>query len=332
MEKKDFRLLSTKEENELSITEKKEYYKQLREYVKNRPLKVTTKGATTIAPKLKGITNILAKITCKLFTAPNVEWVVEGQENLPNRNAIFAQTHQGILDNFVWIPEIEQHCIILHGAEVNKFLLAIQLNSGLVLVKKGDKENNLNAKLDMIKLGCEGHSIIYCPESTWNMSPNKLHLPINYGFLDVARKANMPVIPLVHEFTYDTNTDKEKIIKIHSKFGKPIYISEKDDIFEKLAEYEEIISTIKYELIEAKGLEKRANISNLDYINFLKGNYRNLKLGKLDWEKEKRYIYGSTDEFYKFFHINDIPFDENGNFLETKEVQKLKKINEQHHI
>ena len=167
----------------------------------------------------------------------------------------------------------------------------------------------------MIKLLSEGHSIAYFPESAWNLSPNKLHLPINYGFLDVARKANMPVVPLVHEFTYDTSTEKEKITKIHSRFGKPIYITEQDDIFDKLREYEEAISTIRYELIEEKGINKRSEITNFDYINFLKGNFTNLKLGKLNWEKETKYIYGGEDEL-----------------LETSEVHKLKKINKEHNI
>ena len=329
---KDFKLLSYKEEELLSIEEKIEYYKDLREYLSNRPLQVTTKGATTIAPKLKNITNHLARMTCKLFTEKNVEWVSDGQENIPDGPIIFAQTHQGLLDNFVWIPEIKQHCIILHGAEVNKFLLAIQLNSGLILVKKGDKENNLNAKLDQIEVLLQGHSVMCCPESTWNLSPNKLHLPLNYGFLDVARKSGSPVIPVVHEFTYDTSTEKEKITKIHSKFGKPIYVKENDNLFEKLEEYSEAISTMRYELIEEKGLEKRSSVSNMDYINFIKGNHKNLELGQLDLEKEFKYIYRNDPNFYEFHHINEVPFDENGEFLDTVEVQKLKRINQKHHI
>ena len=328
---KEFKLLSIKEEEKLSLEEKKIYYKELKEYVLNRELKVTTKGATTVAPKLKNITNKLAKLTCDIF-AKNAEWVSDGQENIPLGNVIFAHTHQGLLDNFVWIPEVDKHCIILHGAEVNKLLLVIQLNTGLILVKKGDQENNTNAKLDMIKLLLEGHSISYFPESTWNMSPNKLHLPLNYGFLDIARKTGVPVVPVVHEFTYDTSTDKENITKIHSRFGKPIYINMEDDILEKLHEYSESISTMRYELIEEKGLYIRKTITNLDYINYIKGNYKNLKLGKLDIEKERKYIFRDNPDFYLFHHINEVSFDEDNNFLDTEEVIKLKEINKKHHI
>ena len=39
---------------------------------------------------------------------------------------IFAHTHQGVLDNFVWMPEVEKHCLILHGQGVSKLLLLSQ--------------------------------------------------------------------------------------------------------------------------------------------------------------------------------------------------------------
>ena len=45
-------------------------------------------------------------------------------------------------------------------------------------------------------------------------------------------------------------------------------------------------------------------------------------------------IYSSSynPDFYEFHHINEVPFDENGEFLDTVEVQKLKRINQKHHI
>lgn len=321
-----FKVLSLKEEENLPKDKLEKYYENFREYVLNRKLTNTTLGATVIAPKLKKITTKIAIAVTKLFTNKNIEWICDGTENIPNETAIFAHTHQGILDNFVWIPNLKRHCLFLHGAEVNKLLLLCQLNTGLILVKKEDRENNLNAKLDMVKLLLEGHSITYFPEGTWNLSPNKLHLPIRYGFLDISRKANIPIVPVVHEYTYDVTTQKEKVTKIHTRYGKPIRITLEDNINDKLNEYQESISTMRFELIEEKGLFRREDISNFDYINFLKGSYKNLKLGKLDWAKEIRNIYGANDDFYLFHHVNDIPFNENGDFLETQETSRLDEL------
>lgn len=339
-----FQPLSSKEEKKLNKEELLEYYKKLREYALNRKLTNTTPGATTMAPKLKEPTNQVATFVTKLFSDANVEWLCDGQENIPEGPVIFAHTHQGILDGFVWIPKIDRHCLILHGADVNKLLLLCQINTGLVLVRKADpekdsieivkevKEYNHNAKLDMIKLLLENHSISYFPETTWNLSPNKIHLPLHYGFLDTARKANCPVVPVVHEYTYISNEKKEKISRIHTRFGKTIYITAEDDILEKLEEYKEIISTIRWDLINEKGLFERSSISNWEYINFLKGNYKNLRFGKLDLDKERKNIYTAQDEFYTFHHINDVPFDDEGNLLETEEVRKLKILNKKHNI
>lgn len=322
-----FKILSLKEENRLSLEEKKQYYKQLREYIKNRKLTNTTKGATTIAPKLKKITNVIARKLTDVLAGGKVEYLSDGQENIPDGPVIFVHTHQGLLDNFSWIPATPKHTIILHSAVVKKFLVLCQLNTGLILVKKEDKENRNNAKLDMLSLLANDNSISYFPESAWNLSPNKLHLPLNFGFIDIAKKAGVPIIPVVDEYSYDTTTEKEKITKIHIRFGKPIYVNENDDLLEKLHEYEEAISTIRWELMEEKGIFERSTVSNKDYINYLKGNIKNLKLGGIDINIERKNIWDSDKEDYVFNHINDIPFDEYGNLLETSEVQKLKILN-----
>jgi len=178
----------------------------------------------------------------------------------------------------------------------------------------------------MINALLKGHSIIIFPESAWNLSPNKLHLPMNYGFIDVAKKAQVPIVPMVIEYTYDANSEKEKIVKIQIKYGKTINVTEADNLLEKLQEYNEAVATMRYELIESKGITSRKNVSNWEYINFLKGNYKNLKLGKIDISMERNGIQGASDEFYKFYYINDHRFDDNGNILETEEVRRMKNI------
>ena len=334
---KEFKILTLKEEQQLSREELTKYYKNLREYLLKRKLTNTTPGATTIAPKLKKPVEKIAIKLVEIFTNKNVKWnsenwICDGTENIPEGPVIFAHTHQGLLDNFVWMPEIDKHSPILHSIDASKILLYAEYSTGLILVKKGNKENNAQAKLDMIKLLLNGTSITYFPESAWNLSPNKLHLPLSYGMIDTAKKARVPIIPVVHEYTYDSTTDKENITKIHSRYGMPIYIEENDDLLEKLREYEEQISTMRYELIEKKGIFKRKEIKTSDYINYLKGNYKNLKFGRIDINNERKNLFRANDDFYKFHHINDIPFDEFGNLLVPKEINKLRILNKKHNI
>lgn len=330
----NFRPLSHKEECLLSDKEKDIYYKKLLEYVGKRKLTNTTPGATTIAPKLKNITGKISKKLCKVLAGGDVEVVVDGAENVPDGAVLFASTHQGILDNFVWIPGCPKHCIIFRGAETNKFLLLAQVNTGLVLVSRNitNSENRANAKLDIMTLLTGGHSIFICPEGTWNLSPNKLHLPINYGFLDVAKKTGKPIVPIVIEYTYDASCEKERITHVHIRYGSPIRVNKDDDLLEKLEEYKECISTIRWNLIEKKGLFSRKYILSNEYANYVKGNLRNLALGKVDINRENKGIYGGGQEFYKYYYINNVDIDEKGTLLETPEVRRLKLINRMHGI
>lgn len=311
------KILPLREEALIPSPALQKYYADLRNYALNRKLTNTTPGALTVAPKLKGITNIIASKLTRVLCKSRVEILSDGQENIPRGAVIFAFTHQGLLDNFAWIPTTPKHCIILHSATVKKFLKLIQLNTGLVFVSKkdGDKANRQNAKLDMIKILLLGHSIAYFPESAWNLSPNKLHLPINHGFLDIARKVEVPVVPVVMEYTYDCASDKERITKVHIRYGKAIYVKPQDDLKQKLTEYEEAVSTMRWELIEEKGSFQRDTISNMEYINYLKGNMRNLEMGGIDINVERAHIWGAGDDFYLFHHINDVPFNDKGELL-----------------
>ena len=282
-------MLTLKEEAELSPDDLDLYYNELCQYAKNRKLTNTTLGATTIAPKLKSITNAVADKLTDILAGGAVEKISDGQENIPDGPVIFAHTHQGILDNFSWIPATPKHAIIFHSSVVKKLLIVAQLNTGLILVNKSDSQSRSNAKLDMIKLLLEGHSIAFFPESAWNLSPNKLHLPMNFGFIDIAKKTGVPIVPVVDEYTYDSSAEKEKIKRIHIRFGEPIQVMRMDSLKEKLEEYQEAISTIRWRLFEEKGIFERDRISNTEYMNFIKGNLKNLKMGGIDVNIEQKY-------------------------------------------
>lgn len=114
----NFKILKYSEEKKLSEGELHEYYERFRLFAKRHPFSNTTKGATTIAPKLKNITNKIAKKTTTLLAGGEVEAFSTGVENIPDGPVLFAHTHQGLLDNFSWIPLTPRHCIVLHSAKV----------------------------------------------------------------------------------------------------------------------------------------------------------------------------------------------------------------------
>lgn len=324
-----FKILSHREEMLLNEEEITTYYSGLREYCKSRRLTNTTFAATKIGPILKKPTEAIARAVCKVLAGGEVKIVVDGTENIPDGAVIFASTHQGVMDGFVWIPYCPKHALIFHGKEVNKLLLMAQVNTGLILASKNlnNTEQRRNAKLDLISVLLKGHSVYICPEGLWNLSPNLLHLPITWGFLDAAQKSGSPVVPMCIEYTYDTSGEKERIPFVHLRYGEPIIVKEDDNLAEKLEEYTEKISTMRWELIEEKGIFSRDEITNWDYINYMKGNYKNLDMGKIDIEADTKGIHGANSEKYLFQHINIVPWDAWGELKQTEEVERLKRIN-----
>lgn len=298
------------DEVKLEEAERQKYLKELREYMRDRKLTNTTFGATFWGPKLYKPTIRIAQKVTEVFMEKDAPVFVEGQENIPEETVIFALNHQGILDNFIWLPYVGRHSLILHGAEVNKLLLAAQLNTGLIKVIKGDKENNRGAKEDMITLLMNHHSVVWFPEGTWNLSPNKYLLPTSYGLIDVARIAKVPIIPVAVECSYGWKDNKTAIEQAYVRFGEKIVVSDFDDLPMLLQTYRDRMSTMLYELQEKKGVFcRRTTDMDREYAGFLEMSYRNLKLGKLNRKKERKYIFQAQDDFYQFHNINEYAYD-----------------------
>lgn len=169
------------------------------------------------------------------------------------------KTSQGILEQIMYNDQY--HIFVL---EVNKHIIAtctlviihnlmhqgkpygissIKYWSYFGYQKKENRRSRINSKLDMMTVLLKGYSIIIFPETTWNLSPNLLHLPFNYGFLDVAQKTGKPVVSMVIEYTYNTSKPIERITNVHIRYGKSIVVGENDNILDKLEEYTERIST-----------------------------------------------------------------------------------------
>lgn len=115
--KEEFELLTYGEEKLLFSEQLQKYYEELRTVLYKRKMKVTTPGALTIAPKLKGITGKIALKLSAILAGGEMELFCDGTENIPEGAVLFACSHQGIMDNFVWIPSCPKHCVILHAKD-----------------------------------------------------------------------------------------------------------------------------------------------------------------------------------------------------------------------
>ena len=63
-----------------------------------------------------------------------------------------------------------------------------------------------------------------------------------------------------------------------------------------------------------------------DYINYLKGNIRNLKNAGVDINVEEEGIFGSNSDFYLFHNLNAVKYSDSGELLIPEYTRKVYKL------
>ena len=303
-------ILSNNEEKKLSTKERIKYYEELKEYLLSTEHENLSKGSLTICPKINPIVRKTLKDLCgyKIY--------IENAD-LKGLTGIYAYTHQDKYDHVNFVVANPNHTILLNSKVLSPLYKGMINLNGVVYVDKSNKEDKNRVKLELIRLLLQEKSITMFPESAWNLSPNKLHLPLYIGLVDIARKTGLPIIPAVQEYEYINKMDgKEHIDYVNVKFGNQIYVKPTDDLEEKLDEVSAAFSTLRWEEIEKKSLFKNRDNLTADYINFIKASYRNLKNAGIDMAVEQQYIFGANNPFYQDHFLNAVEYNEFGELLD----------------
>lgn len=259
--------------------------------------------------------SIYRKILMQMRT---YDLVVDGTENIPESPVIYAVHHGGITDVPDMVEAIPDYAVLLAGKDnidfASKCLLFLV---GTVFVNRKDKSDRRRAKDKIIRILKKGRSILIFPEGTWNLSPSKLHLPLTWGCIDIARKAGVAIVPVAHEYFYDESVldGKERIQKVHIRFGNPVQLSGTDSIEEQLAQLEEAFATVRWSILEEQALTKRAEIPDVYYKNFIQSKINSFPGDK---DAEEQHIYGASDEFYQYFWLNIAECDAQGRIVRKK--------------
>lgn len=297
------RILTIKEEAELTQAQLLNYYKELREFLINSPHdKCLTLGSLSFCENINPIVRDILKM------ATNYEVTIDGYNNIKGLTAIYASTHQSKWDHANLVIANPNHTIILNSSVLSPlYKILINANGGVYL-DKSIEESRKNAKLECMRLLLQNKSITMFPESAWNLSPNKLHLPFRWGAVDMAKKTGKPIVPYVQYYIYDyAKLDgKERIKEVRIRFGRPIYVKETDSLLEKNEELSTAFATLKWELMEEFGTFLKPD-NNMDlYHDFLAFSIRNLKNAGIDLDVETQNIFKANSYFYEEHPINAV--------------------------
>lgn len=128
------------------------------------------------------------------------------------------------------------------------------LLNGVVYVDRKNKKNKKKSLQKMLKILQRGKSLLICPEGTWNLTPNKPMIPLNWGIVELAKQTGVPIIPLILEYQSDC---------CYAKYGEPIYISKEMDKQMGIEQLEETMATLKWEIWEMFPVQRRTNESRI---------------------------------------------------------------------
>lgn len=203
-------------------------------------------------------------------------YIINNRPNLDEKSALYVANHSCRYDIPFACEIIGHRSNVLVGKQNLEFVdrLCFILN-GVIWVDRHSSIDKKKASKKMRELLSKGESVLMFPEGTWNLEPSKPMLPMYWGCIDIARYANVPIVPFVLEYI-----GKDCYVK----FGTPIYVREMDEKSRKFEELSETTATLKWDIWEEFSVAKREEI---DLFEWSREKVARIKAyPKLDYEYE----------------------------------------------
>ncbi len=259
----------------MNVNEINRYFRKKREYryYLNLPVKIS---------KIPESINLMFRMSLKLDRLINrrkLEIIRDDRED-NGRPKIYATTHVGQNDVVSGWEAFGEQAFFVMGdpgdayRSVEGFLIylggVIHTDTGWYTDDEGMVKFDADCKLDrkICLHNCTEYlkhnkNIYIFPEGAWNITPNKVVQRLYKGTVKMAMEAGADIIPVA----------VERIDKRHYSLsmGKNLFFEEKADINDANNQLREALSTLKWELIEKKGISKRKEMKeyNIAYREFV---------------------------------------------------------------
>ena len=188
------------------------------------------------------------KVTYRVETV-NTYTPVEGKP------IIFAANHSAFQDAPVSLRATKRRSYIFVGKQPLPFMdWVFFVTTGTLWVDRKIKEDMAATKDAMIEYLAKGQSILWYPEGTWNLTANKLMLPMKWGIIDIAQKANAQIIPMALD--YDRAAKGCKV-----KFGVPMTDDALENKSEAIQNLRDTMATLRWDFMSDQTVLHRADIT-----------------------------------------------------------------------
>lgn len=230
----------------------------------------------------------------------------------PNKPIIFAANHSAFPDIPIALKAIGRHSYVLLGKQnlaiLDEFFFWL---NGVIWVDRKNREDTAAAKLGIQAYLAQGHTILWFPEATWNLTDNLLMLPMRWGIIDVARQADAQIIPMALDY------DREKMV-CRVQFGKPLTDDALLDKPSAIRDLRDALATMRWDFWERNSTFHRKDL-DMD-VERKKLFYSVEEYPPIDWDYESSCIYHPyTEQKNVFAHLDKlIPCKENAFLFRKK--------------
>lgn len=314
------KLLSSKELDNLSISERKEYYNKLREECVN------------LKDAQPHIGQGIIKNVYPFLRSYKLEF--EGVENIPkDSNVLFIANHSNSHDIFTAyevLSALQRRGSVMVATDcLNPVTTQIFNVSDATLLDRRIKEERQNSVFKMShKMLCGIDGFIF-GESTWNLHPIRAMHNIKQGGAIISAITQDPIVPTIFEYVEEDGflkSESDLYTKCIIRFNKPIVIDYGTSLITQTNGVRDNMIDMRTNIWNDNNIH-RSNIDDIDPLVYVNHTYiKKFKaLGfTYDSQKEQEFLLFLNGELKD----NEYTIDNEGNFVPgiTQKDSKLKKV------
>lgn len=277
------------------------------------------------------VRNMIHPVLMKILPLMRKEELVVDGEIVPDETVVIVANHLSIDDIPTLVEAVGKPFYVLVSDEDRKTFNGMLLDiNGVHWVSRVDDESRRIVKQEALEYLEKKMNFAMYPEATWNLSPNLLMLPMNYGCCNIADAANVNILPVVTSF-FDT----KRISTIGTIFKTS------DDLCSSISDLRDIMGEMVYKQMEEYYLsnsnkeniyalktddgtyycERRKDIEPYYWENYVAEKYNAYGRARKDpdsvREYESQFIFEPKTDDYAFFQIfnSSIRYDKDGRML-----------------
>lgn len=210
--------------------------------------------------------------------------ILNDQPQTP-KNRIYVMNHSSMHDMPIASEAIKEHYFVLVGKQplylADKFFFWL---NGVIYIDRKSKQSKKRGFYKMLEILRKGNNLLIYPEGTWNTTPSRPLIPLNWGVVELAKKAEVPIVPLVAEYYPDC---------CYVKFGNLLYMHDGVSKENGIQQVEETMATLKWDIWELLPVVKRTEGMQREFQQMIEERIK--EYPKLDIEYEKSVIRGWQD-------------------------------------